>query len=75
MIKKTSLLVIAMMLAGCSAEVKIDMDEAITTDGAKAFVAAVEKDLAEKGVFEAQIEWVKANFITEDTRRKKMACI
>ncbi len=65
MIKKTSLLVIATMLAGCGVETSTEATP--SAEDAKAFVAAVEKDLTEKGVFEAQVAWVNANFITEDT--------
>ncbi len=67
MIGKTGLLVLALTVAGCKADVDITTDKAPTAAEARTFVAAVEKDLAKKSVFAARTEWVNANFITEDT--------
>ncbi len=67
MIRKTSLLVIAAMLAGCNAEVNVEMDKAPTADEARAFVEAVEADYAQKGEFAARAYWIQANFMTVDT--------
>ena len=68
MIGKTSILVIALMLAGCNISVETDKDvKTITPAEAKAFVDAVEADFAEKSTFAAQVFWVQANFMTVDT--------
>ncbi len=68
MIGKTSILVIALMLAGCNVSVETDKDVKIVTPAeAKAFVDAVEADFAEKNEFAAQVFWVQANFMTVDT--------
>ncbi len=67
MMKKTSMLVLAMMLAGCDANVDVNIKGEPTAEEAKAFVAAVEKDFAEKSVFASRVFWVQANFMTEDT--------
>ncbi|NOZ66787.1 MAG: M2 family metallopeptidase [Alphaproteobacteria bacterium] len=68
MIGKTSILVIALMLAGCNISVETDKDVKIVTPAkAKAFVDAVEADFAEKNEFAAQVFWVQANFMTVDT--------
>jgi peptidyl-dipeptidase A len=39
-----------------------------TSDDAKAFIAASEKEIRELGLKGAQAAWVQANFITEDTQ-------
>ena len=67
MMKKTSLLVLAMMLAGCTAEIEIETKKTVTAEDAKSFVAAVEADFAEKSVFAARAYWIQANFMTVDT--------
>ncbi len=69
MMRKASLIILVLsgILAGCSAEVDVAKEAAPNAADAKAFVAAVEKDLTERGLFEAQVAWVNANFITEDT--------
>ncbi|VAV86470.1 Peptidyl-dipeptidase A precursor [hydrothermal vent metagenome] len=68
MIGKTSILVIALMLAGCNISVETDKDVKIVTPAeAQAFVDTVEADFAEKSEFAARVFWVQANFMTVDT--------
>lgn len=61
------MLVMAMMLAGCNAEVEIQTKKAVNAEDAKTFVAKVEADYADKSVFVAQAYWIQANFMTVDT--------
>lgn len=63
--KKTSMIVLAMMLGACGAEEKAV--KAPDAEEAKAFVEMVEADYAEKSEFAARAYWVQANFMTEDT--------
>ncbi|PCI44714.1 MAG: peptidyl-dipeptidase, partial [Alphaproteobacteria bacterium] len=63
MMGKTSLLVITVMLAGCS----VEADKTSTAEDARDFVAAVEADFAEKSEFAARAFWIQANFMTVDT--------
>ncbi|MCF8473293.1 MAG: M2 family metallopeptidase [Emcibacter sp.] len=65
--RKTSLLVIALMLTGCNAEVESDQKKSVSAKDAEAFVASVEKNLASESLFAAQTQWVQANFMTVDT--------
>ncbi len=65
--RKTSLLVIALMLTGCNAEVESDQKKSVSAKDAEIFVASVEKNLASESVFAAQTQWVQANFMTVDT--------
>lgn len=65
--KKASLMVIAMMLAGCGVAVETDQNAAVTATDATRFVAAVEADFAEQREFAARAYWIQANFMTLDT--------
>ena len=65
--RTTSILALALMLAGCNADVSVETDGKPTAEEARAFVAAAEKDYAEKSEFAARVFWVQANFMTEDT--------
>ena len=51
-------------LAPVAAEVA---SQAMTPDGARAFVSRVERDLGDLGVISARAQWVNATYITDDT--------
>ena len=67
--KKTSLLVVALMLGlgGCAETEKPDVKKTATVQDAQIFMEKVESDFAERYVHASKVAWVGANFVTKDT--------
>jgi peptidyl-dipeptidase A len=67
--RKTSLLVMAMMLglSGCAESEKSENRAAVTAADAQAFIQKVEADFAQRNTHSAKVAWVQANFMTKDT--------
>ena len=57
----------AMAAADAPATAPADATYPLTPDGARAFVAAVEKDLFDLSVINSRAQWVNATYITDDT--------
>ena len=53
--------------AGEPAPVAAAADPALTAEGAREFIARVEKDLSDLSVIQGRAEWINATYITDDT--------